>query len=242
MCRTALLRGYGVCTWRFTGYKGISRAEGLGSTCTSNCRQLDINDFLSRIGMTHNAVGKWGYRYLLRLRVQGCSFRSADLGGRVGWLPKAERVKTLLNPLPFSYSQNGYPGFVSLQVPTSEAAVSADTHAFARLPPGGLRKIVMGGSWQRPQAPGGPGPKPWGPGPKPPGDLAHRPLGPVPPPVDFLQAEFLTSRCVKRVSKLYSSPWGMVSEGGRGGVPVFAPAFQPLGRAPSLWDLANKPL
>ena len=26
----------------------------------------------------------------------------------------------------------GYPGFVSLQVPTSEAAVSADTHAFAR--------------------------------------------------------------------------------------------------------------
>ena len=37
----------------------------------------------------------------------------------------------------------GYPGFVSLQVPTSEAAVSADTHAFARLPPpGGLRKIV----------------------------------------------------------------------------------------------------
>ena len=33
-----------------------------------------------------------------------------------------------------------YPGFVSLQVPTSEAAVSADTHAFARLPRGGLRK------------------------------------------------------------------------------------------------------
>ena len=31
---------------------------------------------------------------------------------------------------------------------------------------------------RRPQAPGGPGPKPWGPGPKPPGDLAHRLLGP----------------------------------------------------------------
>ena len=30
-----------------------------------------------------------------------------------------------------------------LQVPTSEAAVSADTHAFARLPSGGLRKIVI---------------------------------------------------------------------------------------------------
>ena len=39
--------------------------------------------------------------------------------------------------------EGGYPGFVSLQVPTSEAAVSADTHAFARLPPGGLRKIVI---------------------------------------------------------------------------------------------------
>ena len=37
----------------------------------------------------------------------------------------------------------GYYGFVSLQVPTSKAAVSADTHAFARLPPGGLRKIVI---------------------------------------------------------------------------------------------------
>ena len=46
--------------------------------------------------------------------------------------------------------------------PTSEAAVSADTHAFARLPPGRLRKNVG----KRPQAPGGPGPKPWGPGPQ----------------------------------------------------------------------------
>ena len=31
--------------------------------------------------------------------------------------------------------RGGYPGFVSLQVPTSEAAVSADTHALARLLP-----------------------------------------------------------------------------------------------------------
>ena len=61
--------------------------------------------------------------------------------------------------------RGGYPGFVSLQVPTSEAAVSADTHAFARLPLGGLRKnrnlrglVVFVG--KRPQAPGGPGPKP----------------------------------------------------------------------------------
>ena len=65
----------------------------------------------------------------------------------LGWLPKADE-----NPLPFSLTapkwgvgggEGGYPGFVSLQVPTSEAAVSADTHAFARLPPGGLRKIVI---------------------------------------------------------------------------------------------------
>ena len=39
-----------------------------------------------------------------------------------------------------------------------------------------LRGVVFVG--KRPQAPGGPGPKPWGPSPKPPGDLAHRPLGP----------------------------------------------------------------
>ena len=78
------------------------------------------------------------------------SQESADLGGRVGWLPKAERVKTLfLSPLLQNVGggggggQGGYPGFVSLQVPTSEAAVSADIHAFARLPPGGLRKIVI---------------------------------------------------------------------------------------------------
>ena len=74
-------------------------------------------------------------------------------------------------------------GCLSLQVPTSEAAVSADTHAFARLPPGGLRKnrnlrglVVFVGKRPRPLV--GRAPSPGGPGPKPPGDLAHRPLGP----------------------------------------------------------------
>ena len=53
---------------------------------------------------------------------------SADLGGRVGWLPKAERVKTLFfSPLQAPKrggwgggggGRGGYPGFVSLQVPT----------------------------------------------------------------------------------------------------------------------------
>ena len=66
-------------------------------------------------------------------------------------------------------------------VPTSEAAVSADTHAFARLPPGGLRKNrnlrgLGGGKGPRPLV--GRAPSPGGPGPQAPGDLAHRPLGP----------------------------------------------------------------
>ena len=103
----------------------------------------------------------------------------------------------------------GYPGFVSLQVPTSEAAVSADTHAFARLPAKNrnLRGLLVG----RAPSPGGPGPKaPWRPGLQAPGAW-------IPPlsPADFLQAEFLTCLVF--------------------GVPVFAPAFQPLGRAPSPW-------
>ena len=40
---------------------------------------------------------------------------SADLGGRVGWLPKADRVKTLfLSPLNAGGGGvGGYPGFVS---------------------------------------------------------------------------------------------------------------------------------
>ena len=58
-----------------------------------------------------------------------CVCVSADLGGRVGWLPKAERVKTLflssLEPQNAGGGVGGGGG--SLQVPTSEAAVSADT-------------------------------------------------------------------------------------------------------------------
>ena len=61
------------------------------------------------------------------------------------------------NPLPFSLTSpktgregRGVGGVSRLRfpVPTSKAAVSADTHAFARLPPGGLRKIVMVGPWR----------------------------------------------------------------------------------------------
>ena len=98
---------------------------------------------------------------------------SADLGGRDGWLPKAERVKTL---------SGGVRGGVGRRVPTSEAAV------FSRHPR--LRHR----------------PKPGGPGPKRPGDLAHRCLGPGSrlSPVDFLQAEFLTS--------CGANPWVRVSK------------------------------
>ena len=126
------------------------------------------------------------------------NLKSADLGGRVGWLPKAESE----NPLPL-----------------------------------GVQPLA------------GRAPSPGGPGPKPPGDLAHRPLGPG--SHHFLQAEFLTSCCVSnhgsglKTQGCYHNPqsadlggrW-MVAEGGalqfhENGVPVFAPAFQPLGRAPS---------
>ena len=105
---------------------------------------------------------------------------------------------------------------------------------------------------EKAQAPGGPGPKPWGPGPQAPWRPGPQAPGAwIPPlsPVDFVQTKFLTSCCV-------SNPWVRVSNatitpspltlGGvgwfpkaelyssmRGGVPVFAPAFQSLGRAPS---------
>ena len=108
----------------------------------------------------------------------------------------------------------------------------------------------------RPQAPGGPGPKPWGPGPQAPWRPGPQaPAAWIPP-----LAEFLTSCCVLkswaglRTLGCHHNPqsadlggrW-MVSEGGalqshENGVPVFAPAFQPLGRAPSPENLANKPL
>ena len=56
---------------------------------------------------------------------------------------------------------------------------------------------------KKPQAPGGPGPKPWGPGPQAPwrpGPQAPEAWIPPLSPVDFLQAKFLTSCCV-------SNPW-----------------------------------
>ena len=91
------------------------------------------------------------------------------------------------NPLPFSLTApkrgggggggGGRAGFVSLQVPTSEAAVSADTHAFARLPPENLRKIVIFGfCGERSQAPSGAGPQALGGRAPSPGALAPSPL------------------------------------------------------------------
>ena len=122
-----------------------------------------------------------------------------------------------------------------------------------RLRPGGLRKnrnlrglVVFVG--KRPQAPGGPGPKPWGPGPQAPSTLT-----------DFLQAKFLTSCCVSnpwvRVSKRYHNPqsadlggrW-MVSEGGavqfheRRGFPSSLQHFSRWAGPQAPGDLANKPL
>ena len=99
---------------------------------------------------------------------------------------------------------------------------------------------------KRPQAPGGPGPKPWGPGPQAPWRPGPQAPGAwIPPlsPVDFLQA-FLTSCCVLkswvRVSKRYHNsatlagvgwfPKAELHSSMRGRVPVFAPAFQLLGR------------
>ena len=123
------------------------------------------------------------------------------------------------------------PRFVSLQVPTSEAAVSADTHAFARLPPGGLRKNRnLRGLWflwgKGPRPLVGRAPSPGGPGPKPPGDLAHRPLGPGSRHSHSFPASQVFNFLLRlkpwvRVSKRYHNPqsadlggrW-MVSEGG----------------------------
>ena len=87
---------------------------------------------------------------------------SADLGGRVGWLPKAERVKTLfLSPLQPQNAgrvggggRGGYPGFVSLQVPNCEAA---------RL----RKKRFLWGKGPNPLV--GRAPSPGGPGPQAPG-------------------------------------------------------------------------
>ena len=93
----------------------------------------------------------------------------------------------------------GYPGFVSLQVPTSEAAVSGSHQEFAknRHMGKGARRLVT-----RAPSPRGPGPKLlWRPGPQAPGAW-------IPPlsPVDFLQAEFLTSCCVSNPCTITPNP------------------------------------
>ena len=144
----------------------------------------------------------------------------------------------------------GYPGFVSLQVPTSEAAVSADTHAFARLPPGGLRKNrnLRGlGGFCGEKAPG-----PWLAGPQALGARAPSPLETWPTGpwgldpatlTDFLQAKFLTSCCVAQSADL-GGRW-MVSEGGavqfherrgsrlRSSISAAGPGPKPLGTWPT---------
>ena len=87
-------------------------------------------------------------------KVSGWGVESADLGGRVGWLPKAERVKTLfLSPLrpkqPFQPTPTPSPG--------SHQEVCRKNRNLRGL--GGF-------CGEKDQAPGGPGPKPWGPGPQ----------------------------------------------------------------------------
>ena len=105
---------------------------------------------------------------------------------------------------------------------------------------------------KRPRPLVGRAPSPGGPGPKPPGDLAHRPLGPGSRDSHRLtQAKFLTSCCGSQNATITPSPLTLGGVGWfpkaelyssmRGGVPVFAPAFQ-LGRAPSPCKPANKPL
>ena len=92
---------------------------------------------------------------------------SADLGGRVGWLPKAERVKTLfLSTAPKCGGGWGGGGGVG-----GVRSSRFSRHPRLRQPP--TRRFAKNREvWavvfvgKRPQAPGGPGPKPWGPGPQ----------------------------------------------------------------------------
>ena len=145
------------------------------------------------------------------------------------WMVAEGGVK---NPLPFRTREGG-PGFVSLQVPTSEAAVSADTHAFARLPP---KICPCGFCGERPQNSSTRAPNPWGPGPQFPGDLAHRPLN--------HGSGLKTLGCYHNPQSADLGGRWMASEGAlQPQERVFAPAFQPLGAGPRApGHLANKPL
>ena len=140
----------------------------------------------------------------------------ADLG--VCWMV-AEGGKGE-NPLPFSLTaktrgrgcRGGIPA--SFQVPTSSSRFSP--HPRLRSPEG-LRKI---------QALVGRAPSPGGPGPKPPGDLAQAP-GP-----GSRHSERLTS-CKPKAATITPNPLtlegvGWFPKAELYGVPVFAPAFQPL--------------
>ena len=88
---------------------------------------------------------------------------------------------------------------------------------------------------KRPQAPGGPGPKLWGPGPQAPWRPGPQAPGAWIPPLSLISCKpSLTSCCVSNggvgwfpKAELYSSM--------RGGVLVFAPAFQRWAGAPSPW-------
>ena len=99
---------------------------------------------------------------------------------------------------------------------------------------------------KRPQAPDRPGPKPWGSGP--PGDLAHRPLGPGSRHSHSLPASQVFNFLLRRYHNPQSAdlggrfPKAELYSSMRGGVPVFAPAFQPLGRAPSPWGPGQQAL
>ena len=112
------------------------------------------------------------------------SFQSADLGGRVGWLLKAERVKTLfLSPL----EGGGGAGRGGIPAGPHLRSSRLSRHPRLRRAPNRIceKIVILWGKGPRPLV--GRAPSPGGPGPKPPGDLAHRPL-----PVDFLQAKLVS--------------------------------------------------
>ena len=130
---------------------------------------------------------------------------SADLGGRVGWLPKAPKKGG------GGWGGGGGRGGIPASFPSRSPPPKQPFQPTPRLPPGGLRKNrnLRGFGWGK-----GPGPwtGPWG-------------LDPASHRLTSCKAKFLTSCCVSnpwvRVSKRYHNPqsadlggrW-MVSKGG----------------------------
>ena len=103
---------------------------------------------------------------------------------------------------------------------------------------------------KRPQAPGGPGPKPWGPGPQAPWRPGPQAPAAWIPPLSLISCKpssfaSQTHGSGSQNATITPNPLTLGSVGWfpkaelyscmRGGVPVFAPAFQQLGRAPSPW-------